>query len=162
MRILVLGGTWFVGRAIVEDALHAGAEVTLFGRGKSGNDLFPGVTRLRGDRDTGDYAALRGGSWDAVVDATGYVPRHVGQAMDALGDRVGRYLFISSGAVYRHEGLRPGSDEDAPRHAPVRDTEELDGETYGPLKVACEDDVVARYGRRATIVRPGKVAGPHD
>ena len=162
MRILVLGGTWFVGRAIVADALGTGAEVTLFGRGKSGNDLFPEVTRLRGDRDTGDYAALRDGSWDAVVDVTGYVPRHVGQAMDALGDRVGRYLFISSGAVYRDEGLRPGSDEDAPRHAPIRGTEELDGTTYGPLKVACEDDVVARYGQRATIVRPGKVAGPHD
>ena len=162
MRILVLGGTWFVGRAIVEDALCTGAEVTLFGRGKSGSDLFPELTRLRGDRDTGDYAALRDGSWDAVVDVSGYVPRHAGQAMDALGDRAGRYLFISSHAVYRHEGLRPGSDEDAPRHAPVRDTEELDGETYGPLKVACEDDVVARYGRRATIVRPGKVAGPHD
>ncbi len=162
MRILVLGGTWFVGRAIVEDAVHAGAEVTLFGRGKSGNDLFPELTRLRGDRDTGDYTALRDGSWDAVVDVTGYVPRHVGQAMDALGDRVGRYLFISSHAVYRHEGLRPGSDEDAPRRAPVRDTEELDNTTYGPLKVACEDDVVARNGQRATIVRPGKVAGPHD
>jgi len=63
MRILVLGGTWFVGRAIVEDAVHSGAEVTLFGRGKSGNDLFPELTRLRGDRDTGDYAALRGGSF---------------------------------------------------------------------------------------------------
>jgi nucleoside-diphosphate-sugar epimerase len=162
MRILVLGGTWFVGRAIAEDALHAGAEVTLFGRGKSGNDLFPELTRLRGDRDTGDYAALRDGRWDAAVDVTGYVPRHVGQAMDALGDRVGRYLFISSHAVYRHEGLRPGSDEDAPRRTPVRDTEELDNTTYGPLKVACEDDVMARYGRRATIVRPGKVAGPHD
>ena len=162
MRILVLGGTWFVGRAIVADALRTGAEVTLFGRGKSGNDLFPEVTRLRGDRDTGDYAALRDGSWDAVVDATGYVPRHVAQAMDALGDQIGRYLFISSHAVYRHEGLRPGSGEDAPRRTPVRDTEELDDTTYGPLKVACEDDVVARYGQRATIVRPGKVAGPHD
>jgi nucleoside-diphosphate-sugar epimerase len=165
MRILVLGGTWFVGRAIVEDALRTGAEVTLFGRGKSGNDLFPELTRLRGDRDTGDYTALRDGSWDAVVDVTGYIPRHVGQAMDALGDRVGRYLFISSHAVYRHEGLRPGSDEDAPRRAPVRDvddTGELDDRTYGPSKVACEDDVVARYGQRATIVRPGKVAGPHD
>ena len=162
MRILVLGGTSFVGRAIVEDALRTGADVTLFGRGKTGTGLFPGLIRLIGDRDTGDYAALRERSWDAVVDVTGYVPRHVGQAMDALGDRAGRYLFISSHAVYRHEGLRPGADEDAPRHAPVRDTEELDGEIYGPLKVACEDDVVARYGRRATIVRPGKVAGPHD
>ncbi len=162
MQILVLGGTSFVGRAIVEDALRTGAEVTLFGRGKTGADLFPGVTRLTGDRDTGDYTALRGGSWDAVVDVSGYVPRHVGQAMDALGERVGRYLFISSHAVYQKTGVGPGSTEDTPRRPPVRDTEELSDETYGPLKVACEDDVTARYGSRATIVRPGKVAGPYD
>ena len=82
--------------------------------------------------------------------------------MDALGERAGRYLFISSHAVYRLDGVGPGSDEDTPRRPPQRDTEELDNDTYGPLKVACEDDVMARYGARATIVRPGKVAGPHD
>ena len=162
MRILVLGGTAFVGRAIVEAALRAGDEVTLFGRGRTGADLFPGVARRIGDRDTGDYAALRDGAWDAVVDVSGYVPRHTGQAMDALGDRVGRYLFVSSHAVYVRTGVGPDSDEDAPRRPPRRDTEELDEETYGPCKVACEDDVVARYGTRATIVRPGKVAGPYD
>ena len=162
MRILVLGGTSFVGRAVVEDALRTGAEVTLFGRGKTGPDLFPDLTRLTGDRDSGDYAALGAGSWDAVVDVSGYVPRHVGQAMDALGERAGRYLFISSHAVYQLDGIGPGSTEDTARRAPVRDTEELTDDTYGPLKVACEDDVVARYGARATIVRPGKVAGPHD
>ena len=166
MRILVLGGTSFVGRAIVADALRTGAEVTLFGRGKTGTDLFPGLTRLTGDRDTGDYAALAAGGehgrWDAVVDSSGYVPRHVGQAMDALGERAGRYLFVSSHAVYQRAGVGPGSTEDTPRRPPVRDTEELREDTYGPLKVACEDDVTARYGSRATIVRPGKVAGPHD
>jgi nucleoside-diphosphate-sugar epimerase len=162
MRLLVLGGTVCVGRAIVEDALRSGAEVTLFGRGKTGAGLFPGLTRLTGDRDTGDYAALRGASWDAVVDVSGYVPRHVGQAMDAVGGRAGRYVFISSHAVYRRDGVPPGSAEDTSRRPPVRGTEELAEETYGPLKVACEDDVMARYGSRATIVRPGKVAGPHD
>jgi 2'-hydroxyisoflavone reductase len=162
VRILVLGGTSFVGRAIVEDALRTGADVTLFGRGKTGPELFPDLRRLIGDRDTGDYAALRTGSWDAVVDVSGYVPRHVGQAMDALAERTGRYLFISSHAVYRLDGIGPGSTEDTPRRPPVRDTEELSDATYGPLKVACEDDVMARYGARATIVRPGKVAGPHD
>ena len=96
------------------------------------------------------------------MDCSGYVPRHVGQAMDALGGRAGRYLFISSHAVYQLDGIGPGSTEDTPRRPPVRDTEELTNDTYGPLKVACEDDVVARYGARATIVRPGKVAGPHD
>lgn len=153
MRLLILGGTSFVGRAIVDDALRQGAEVTLFGRGRTGTELFPGVPRLLGDRDTGDYAALHNRSWDAVVDVSGYVPRHVGQAMEALGDRVGRYLFISSHAVYVRTGVGPGSDEDTPRRPPVRDTEELDEDTYGPCKVACEDDVVARYGARATIVR---------
>jgi 2'-hydroxyisoflavone reductase len=118
MRILVLGGTAFVGRAIVEDAVRTGAEVTLFGRGKTGTELFPELVRLVGDRDTGDYDALRDGSWDAVVDVSGYVPRHVGQAMDALGDRAGRYLFISSHAVYEHAGMQPGSTEDAPRRPP--------------------------------------------
>ncbi|MEU6854253.1 NAD-dependent epimerase/dehydratase family protein [Actinacidiphila alni] len=163
MRILVLGGTSFIGRAIVADALGRGHDVTIFSRGRTGTGLFPDVARLTGDRDTGDYAALAGDAhWDAVVDVSGYVPRHVGQAMDALGDRVGRYLFISSHAVYQRPGPGPGTDEDTPRRAPVRDTEELDESTYGPCKVACEDDVTARYGERATIVRPGKVAGPHD
>jgi nucleoside-diphosphate-sugar epimerase len=162
VRILVLGGTSFVGRAIVTDALRAGADVTLFGRGKTGPELFPDLRRLIGDRETGDYAALRAGSWDAVVDVSGYVPRHVGQAMDALAGRTGRYLFISSHAVYQLDGIGPGSTEDTPRRLPVRDTEELCDATYGPLKAACEDDVMARYGSRATIVRPGKVAGPHD
>ncbi|MEZ0091854.1 NAD-dependent epimerase/dehydratase family protein [Streptacidiphilus sp. EB129] len=162
MRILVLGGTSFVGRAIVADVLREGAEVTLFGRGRTGTGLFPGVPRLVGDRDSGDYAALRGGSWDAVVDVSGYVPRHVGQAMHALGDRVGRYLFISSHAVYAPEGAVAGQDEDAPRRPPERGTEKLDNVTYGANKVACEDDVQARYGERATIVRPCKVAGRYD
>ncbi|HET8658206.1 MAG TPA: NAD-dependent epimerase/dehydratase family protein, partial [Micromonosporaceae bacterium] len=162
VRVLVLGGTSFVGRAVVADALRAGLDLTLFHRGRTGAGLFPGVPRRTGDRDTGDYATLAGGAWDAVVDVSGYVPRHVGQAMDALGDRVGRYLFISSHAVYAREGVGPGSDESAPRRPPVRRTEDLDDATYGPLKVACEDDVLARYGDRATIVRPGKVAGPHD
>jgi 2'-hydroxyisoflavone reductase len=161
MRILVLGGTSFVGRHIVEEARSREIDVTLFGRGRTGPELFPGVPRLIGDRDSGDYSALESGRWDAVVDVSGYLPRHVGQSMDVLGDRVGRYLFISSHAVYL-PGAAPGSDEDAPRRAPVRDTEVLDGDTYGPFKVACEDDVLARYGGRATLVRPGKVVGPHD
>lgn len=162
LRILVLGGTSFVGRAIVENALRAGAEVTLFGRGRTGTELFPQVPRRIGDRDSGDYTALREDRWDAVVDVSGYLPHHVGQAMEALGDRVRRYLFISSHAVYARTDVGPGSTEDTPRRPPVRDAAELTEETYGPLKVACEDDIQARYGARATIVRPGRVAGPYD
>ncbi|GAA1984126.1 NAD-dependent epimerase/dehydratase family protein [Catenulispora subtropica] len=162
MRILILGGTGFIGRAVVEDALAHGHDLTLFNRGRSDTTLFPQVPRLVGDRDADDYAALATGTWDAVVDCSGYVPRHVNGAMDALGDRVHRYLFISTNAVYQRPGIGPGGTEDTPLRAPIRDTEELLEETYGPLKVACEDDVRARFGARATIVRPGKVAGPHD
>lgn len=160
MRLLVLGGTVFVGRFIVEAALSAGHQVSLFTRGRTGHDLFPEVKRLIGDRDTGDYAALAGHRWDAVVDVSAYRHRDVKAAMDALGDRVGRYLLISSHAVYRREG--PGSDEDTPRRPAMIDPEVLTDETYGPSKVACEDAVVDRYGDRATIVRPGRVGGPHD
>jgi 2'-hydroxyisoflavone reductase len=162
VKLLVLGGTSFVGRAIVEDALASGDTVTLFSRGKTGTELFPELERRTGDRDSGDYAALAEGRWDAVVDVSGYIPRHVAQAADALGDRIGRYLFISTGSVYDRTQGSDGMTEDTPRLAPERGTEEITGETYGPLKVACEDDVLARYGERATIVRPGIVAGPHD
>jgi 2'-hydroxyisoflavone reductase len=162
MQILVLGGTSFVGRAIVEDALGAGHEVTLFSRGKTGADLFPDLNHRIGDRESGAYDSLGTGSWDAVVDVSGYVPRHVAQAADALGDRIGRYLFISTGSVYDRSAAGDGMTEDTPRFAPERGTEEITGDTYGPLKVACEDDVQSRFGARSTIVRPGIVAGPHD
>ena len=162
MRLLLLGGTSFVGRAITERALARGHELTLFSRGRTGAELFPDVERRVGDRDAGDYAALAGGSWDAVVDVSGYVPRHVREAADAVGDGVERYLFISTGSVYDRSRAAAPMTEDAPRLAPERGTEQVTPETYGPLKVACEDDVRARFGERAAVVRPGVVAGPHD
>ena len=162
MRILVLGGTSFVGRAIVEAAVESGHDLTLFSRGKTGTDVLPELERRIGDRSTGDYASLAEGSWDAVVDVSGYVPRHVQQATAALGDRVGRYLFISTGSVYDKTSGDGGVGEDSARVVPERDTEEITPESYGRLKVACEDDVVSRYADRATVVRPGIVAGPHD
>ena len=160
MRTLVLGGTSFVGRAIVEQALSRGDDVTLFSRGRTGTALFPDVPRLVGDRDSGDLAALAGTSWDALVDVSAYVPRHVQQASAAVS--AGRYLLISTGSVYDHNASPAVVDEDAPRLAPERGTEEHDGPAYGPLKVACEDDARRLWGERATIVRPGVVAGPHD
>lgn len=162
MDILVLGGTSFVGRAIVEDLLSRGHTPTLFSRGQTNADLFPDLTRLRGDREKGDYASLAEGRWDGVVDVSGYVPRHVAEASKAIGDRGGRYLFISTGSVYDIKAAGETVTEDTPRLAPFREGEEITGETYGPLKVACEDDVRALHGDGATIVRPGIVAGPHD
>ncbi|MCA1710859.1 MAG: NAD-dependent epimerase/dehydratase family protein [Actinobacteria bacterium] len=162
MNILVLGGTSFVGRAIVEDLLARGHTPALFSRGKTNADLFPDVDRRVGDRDSGDYGALAEGSWDATVDVSAYVPRHVAQAGDAIGERGGRHLFISTGSVYDRTQAGDGLTEDTPRLPAERSTEVIDGDTYGPLKVACEDDVLSRYGDRATIVRPGIVAGPYD
>jgi 2'-hydroxyisoflavone reductase len=160
MRILVLGGTSFIGRAIVSEALLREHDLTLFSRGRTGSELFPEATRLVGDRDTGDYAALVGGTWDAVVDVTAYVPRHVAQATRAL-DHQGRWLLISTGSVYDKDRGWDGMTEDAPRVAPERESEDVTAH-YGALKVACEDDVLELFGERATIVRPGIVGGPHD
>jgi len=153
--VLVLGGTAFVGRAIVAALLDAGHSPTIFSRGVTGRDLFPAVPRLTGDRQTGDYTALAGPSWDAVVDVTGFFAWQVEQATAALGDRTGRYLFVSSHAVFAggSRDLRPALPDAEP---PLTDA------TYGPSKVACEDVVRRRYGDRATIVRPGKVVGPYD
>ena len=154
MRVLVLGGTGFVGRTIVERLLADGHEPALFNRGRN-SSLFPGVQQLVGDRYAGDFGALKDGSWDAVVDVTSYLPRDVAWAMDALGDRVGRYLLVSSHAVI--DGAGPGLKP------AIRDASwPLTNDTYGPSKVACEQDVTARFGPRATIVRPCKVAGPYD
>lgn len=162
MRVLVLGGTSFVGRTIVEDLLRRGHTPTLFNRGRTGVGLFPDVDRLLGDRETGDYDALHGLSWDAVVDVCGFVPRHVEQALAALGDRFARYAFISTGMVYDHRGVQGEITESSPRLPAHVGPEELDDETYGPLKVACEDLLGARLGDRLSIVRPGWVVGPHE
>ncbi len=159
MRILVFGGTSFLGRAIVAEGLRRGHDLTLFTRGITGPGLFATATHLIGDRDVGDYRALAGNAWEAVVDVTAYVPRHVAQAIAAVPGHFGRWLLISTGSVYDRFRAYDGMDESAPRLSPRRDTEDID-EAYGELKVAVEDDVLARFGNQATIVRPGIVAGP--
>jgi len=161
MRLLVLGGTRFVGRHLVEAALQRGHSVTLFNRRRSRPGLWPDVEELRGDRD-GPLEALRGRSWDAVVDTSGYVPRIVRLSAGALADATRRYLFVSSVSVYR-PWLPPGVDESAPV-AELGDpsTEEVTEETYGGLKALCERVVDEIYGERSLVVRPGLVVGPHD
>ncbi len=134
MRLLVLGGTVFVGRHIVETALEAGHEVSIFTRGQHGAELFPEVERLHGDRD-GDLSALGAGEWDAVVDTSGYFPRQVRASAEALAGRVGHYTFVSSGSVYADQSTG-GRTEDSPViELPPDQPEELSSpEAYGGFK----------------------------
>jgi 2'-hydroxyisoflavone reductase len=164
MRLLVLGGTVFLGRHFVEQALAAGHELTLFNRGRSNPDLFadrPGLTSIQGDRD-GGLDALGDADWDAVIDPSGYLPRVVGASAELLADRCERYVFISTISVYA--GFAPpGPDEDSTL-AELEDegTEVVDGETYGGLKVLCERAVESALPGRTLIPRPGLIVGPND
>jgi len=161
LQILVLGGGEFVGRYIVQELLAADHHVTVFNRGHS--PLLPGAHRLIGDRSATDgLGVLLGTEWDAVVDVSGYVRSQVAAVLAAVTVRR-RYLFISSHAVYTLDDVGPRADEDCPRRGPLDDPAwPLDNDTYGPAKVSCENLLDDRLGTRATIVRPGKIAGPHD
>jgi 2'-hydroxyisoflavone reductase len=161
MRLLILGGTVFLGRHIAEYALGRGHEVAIFTRGQRNPDLFPAAERLRGDRD-GDLSALAGRRWDAVIDTSGYVPRIVRASAEALADRVERYIFISTISVYA-DYSRVGMAEDGPIGTLADPTvEAITGETYGPLKALCESSVEAVFPGGALIIRPGLIVGPHD
>jgi 2'-hydroxyisoflavone reductase len=156
MRILVLGGTLFLGRHVVDAALARGHEVTLFNRGQTRPDLFPDVEKLRGDRD-GDLAALAGRDFDAVVDTSGRVPRLVSETLDALG-AVGHYTFVSTISVYADLSTPP--TESSPL-AELQQPTEVWEEAYGELKVLCEEVVRERFPD-AFIPRPGLIVGPWD
>ncbi len=161
MRILIIGGTRFVGRHLVEAALERGHEVTLFNRGRSNPDLFPQLETILGDREK-DISKLEGRIWDAVIDVAGYVPRIIRLSAEVLKENVARYVFISTISVY-NDFKKLGMDEsDSVGKLPDETTEEITGETYGPLKALCEQVVHDIYGERALIVRPGLVVGPHD
>jgi 2'-hydroxyisoflavone reductase len=161
MKLLVLGGSIFLGRAIVDAALAAGHEVTLFNRGIHNPDLYPGVEKIRGDRRV-DLSPLEGRSWDAVIDTSGYVPRVVRQSASSLADRVDHYTFVSSLSVYA-DTSRPGLDETAPVATLAEESmEEVTGDSYGPLKALCERAAEAEMPGRTASVRAGLIVGPHD
>lgn len=161
MRILIIGGTRFVGRHLVDAALARRHAVTLFNRGRSNPDLFPQVEKITGDREK-DLGKLAGRIWDAVIDVVGYVPRLVRLSAESLEGSVSRYVFISSISAYA-DFKKTGMDESYPlAKMPDKPTDENDPETYGSRKAACEQIVRDVYGERALIVRPGLVVGPHD
>ncbi len=164
MKLLILGGTRFLGRHLADQALAAGHAVTLLHRGHSGAALFPQAEHRIGDRN-GDLAVLAGGTWDAVIDTSAYVPRHVRRMAEVLAGRVGHYQLVSTISVYA-EFAAAGTAEDAPR-AVLADpaTEQVTGETYGGLKALCEDAAFAAeaaFGGRVLVNRPGLLVGPFD
>jgi 2'-hydroxyisoflavone reductase len=163
LNILIIGGTRFLGRHLVDAALGRGHQVTLFNRGKSNPGLFPELKTIPGDREQ-DIEKLSGRGWDAVIDTCGYVPRIVRLSAEGLAQSgsVGRYVFISSISVY--SDLRKiGIDESDPVGIlEDQSVEEITGETYGPLKALCEKAVQEIYGERALVVRPGLIVGPND
>ena len=158
MKLLVLGGTAFLGRHLVEAALERDHEVTLFNRGRTNPDLFPAAERLTGDRD-GGLEPLRGRRWDAVVDTSGYVPRVVRQSAELLRDS-GVYAFLSTGSVY------PLQAGDRSEEGPVERMDDPANEDvqahYGALKALCEEVVTGVFGSRALVVRSGLIVGPFD
>ena len=166
LRILFLGGTGFLGPHQIRHALARGHEVTMFNRGSNAGMYGDEVEELIGNRneriDDG-LASLRGDrEWDVVVDNSGYVPRHVRDSVELLKDRCGRYVYVSTVAVYDFDQGEVFS-EDAPL-AKLEDpsVEKVTGETYGPLKAACDKIVQEALGARGTIVRPTYVVGPGD
>ena len=160
LRVLVLGGTGFLGPHMVREALTRGHRITLFTRGRSGTELFPDVERLTGDR-AGNLEALRGHRWDAVIDNSGYFPAHVAASTQALQASADHYFYTSTIDAYR-DFHTVGITEDYPLAVlPANAPHDANG-FYGPLKALCEQEVRRAFPGRHTIVRPGWVAGPGD
>lgn len=159
-RLLILGGTGFLGPHVVDAAQAAGYEVTLFNRGKTNPHLFPDLEKLRGDRNS-DVSALKGRRFDVVVDTSGYFPRQVEATTSVLGDGVGRYVFVSSISAFADLSRR-GLDESAKVAAMPEPYSEKMPDNYGALKAGCERAATDALQERALIVRPGLIVGPGD
>lgn len=161
MRLLILGGTRFLGRHLAELALARGHTLTLLHRGRSAPGLFPDAEHRIADRD-GDLAALAGGRWDAAIDTSAYFPRQVRAMAAALAGRVGHYQLVSSISVYAAFAA-PGTAEDAPLITlPDPEVQQVTGATYGGLKALCEQAALAGFEGRCLACRPGLIVGPHD
>ncbi|GAA2837975.1 NAD-dependent dehydratase [Kribbella solani] len=161
MNLLVLGGTKNLGRHVVEAALAAGHELTLFNRGRTNPELFPGVRRLIGERAAPDVLAA--GEWDGVIDLSGFLIRDVSLSAALLRDRCAHYTFMSSIAVYASKTARGMTDSAPllpwPDGAPE---DEFTMDLYGPSKVRCESLLNATFGERTAAVRSGFVVGPYN
>jgi 2'-hydroxyisoflavone reductase len=161
LRILILGGTGYIGPHMVREALRRGHELSLFNRGRTDEDMFPDLQTFIGDRNN-NLDALKGHKWDAVIDNSGYVPRHVADSARLLSDAASHYLFVSSISAYA--SFRVANNEDSPLATmPNESVEEVTNETYGPMKALCEKMAAKEFGDdRLTILRPTYICGPGD
>ncbi|NNB87462.1 epimerase [Corallococcus exiguus] len=165
LNILILGGTRFLGPALVQVAQARGHTLTLFNRGKSNPGLFPDVEKLQGDRDPDKgegLKALAGRKWDAVIDTSGYVPRIVKASAELLAPNVEQYVFISSISVYKEMTKSNLNESDAVGTIPDETTEEVGETSYGPLKALCEKAAETALPGRTLNIRPGLIVGPDD
>ena len=164
MRILILGGTGFIGPHEINYARKRGHEITMFNRGKTAPDMFPDVEALRGDRN-GELDALKGRDWDAVIDNSGFFPRHARLSAELLHGHVGQYLFVSSISAYA-DTLTLEDDEFSAAYTemdgPVDESEHIYGPTYGARKALCEQEISKVFGAQAINVRPGIIIGTGD
>lgn len=161
MKLLIIGGTKFLGRYLVESALARNHEITLFNRGRTNPELFPDVEHLQGDRHK-DLDVLRNRKWDACVDTCGYSPNAVRATTEILADSINHYTFISSQSVYA-DYSQPDQDEDAPLQTTNEDlNDETNLDTYGARKAACERAAEDVMPNRVLSIRAGLIVGPHD
>jgi 2'-hydroxyisoflavone reductase len=164
LDVLVLGGTGFIGPHEINYALSRGHKVTMFNRGKTAPDLFPNVETLIGDRDD-QLESLKGRDWDAVIDNSGFYPRHARLSAELLHGHVGKYLFVSSISAYA-DSLKLEDDEFTAAYAvmddPADESDAIYGPTYGARKALCEQEVSKVFGDDAINVRPGIITGVGD
>lgn len=158
MRLLLLGGTAFLGRAVVDAALSAGHEPTLFTRGRTNPGLYPELEHVVGDRES-QLSLLGEREFDAVVDTSGYLPAVVRASAELLAGRTGQYIFISTISVYEDAEVLT---EDTPTRRP-EDPQSRDlNRDYGGLKTLSEEAVESAFPGAALVIRPGLIVGAHD
>jgi 2'-hydroxyisoflavone reductase len=160
LKILILGGTRFLGLHMTAYALERGHTLTFFNRGKTKTDRYPEVERIKGDRN-GEIDGLKNREWDAVIDNSGYVPRHVKLSAELLAPKVKQYVFVSSISVYPNFA-QPRDEKSEVGKLPDESVEKVDGETYGPLKALCEQAAMQAFEGRGSVIRPGLIVGPDD
>lgn len=161
MRLLIVGGSVFLGRALVAEARARGHELTLFNRGVSSPESDLGVTLIKGDRN-GDLSGLDGRTWDAVIDTCGYFPRQVRSLLAALSGRIGHYTFVSTVSAYADLSRAGLTELGELGKLTDEGAETVTPQTYGPLKALCEAAAQQTMPGASLIVRPGIIAGPDD